>query len=770
MNTESTDEHHEIHLPGAIDSTGSLDAGEATGNVLRTDLQAGRYSHGSASQKATDGRASAPDSGGIGSNQSAHAWARRSEKAGSPVREEAASAGCAADAVDLSAMSSLTVSLPLDKGETPMSQQSGESSLLSQIQPVDAHVAAELTGAPDKPLLCRLLPMPDHVEADYDAVRQIDPEWRTTFPERLTPLDDEWLPGFTLRCDEANHWRAGASIAITTDFSTGRTSFARAGQYVVATSFNLAYLAESVKIPLARIEETTFLRELRVLYPKHGGASSPGRTSRLLGAIPRCRVCPTCIETERLILRTSALPLVATCPIHLVMLQSRCVCGSPIRWYGSESAPFTCYHCDRPWSKLPALQAENSIVQRDRQALALYDTLMGTRFSTLGDATTGASHTASAELPPSESAAVLGRADAVRALALNQPTAQEALECIRLVAHERGYPVTRFPTVGTPSDGTCDAKPHWLFDHLSVEALVNVCLTIELGPDDLAQCLDRASQRVSKKPPAVPQQDSAVSPPVHQEPYEGDASPSDRPIHMEEILDKEDRGASNSAASTRVQTASAKRDVPQDYGEAQGYSPPGAQEIACPNQACECFGQIGQNNIRRFGMWQGQMEHFCAACGSRFVGSRLVMTFDNDHGSLTLRPSAVVRAQARLSLWRTALHQACSDMLRDGEPISIRAAFTHAHIPHSANLLAQGLGLRRIVEAAVTEQIQQMNQLGTLGYGIPAVTRTSGEETTGGDQQATCDRAAMRAHQYRRSPKRLFRITPIDKFPTSAGM
>ena len=399
-------------------------------------------------------------------------------------------------------------------------------------------------------------------------------------------------------------------------------------------------------------------------------------------------------------------------------------------------------------------------MQRDRQALALYDTLMGTRFSTLGDATTRASHIASTERQPSENVAGLERTTAVRAFAPNQPTAQEALECIRLAAHERGYPVTRFPTAGTTRDGTSGARPHWLFDHLSVEALVNVCLTIELGPDDLAQCLDRASQRVSKKPTPVPQEDSGTSPPVHQEPHKGDASPSDRLIHMEEILEKEDRAAveedkaSSNAASTRVQTALATRGITQDYGEAQGYSPPGAQEIACPNRACDCFGQIGQNNIRRFGMWHGQMEHFCAVCGSRFVGSRLIMTFDNDHGSLTLRPSAVVRAQARLSRWRTALHQACSVMLRDDEPISIKAAFTNAHIPHSANLLARRLGLRQIVEAAVTEQIQRMQQRDMTEHEAPVDTYTAGHAMTGGEQQAACERALMRAHQYRRSPKR----------------
>ena len=220
MNTESTDEDYKVLLPCATGSTSSLDARNAEANASRTHPPADRHSHGLASQSATDERASVLHSDGAGSNQSAHVWAGRPEEAGSPAHEEAASAGCLADAVEPQATSP-AVSLPLDQGETPISQQSGESSLLSQVQPVDARKAAELTGASDKPLLHQLLHMPDHIQAGYDAVRQTDPEWRTTFPERLIPLDDEWLPGFTLRCDKANHWRAGSSIAITTDFLQG---------------------------------------------------------------------------------------------------------------------------------------------------------------------------------------------------------------------------------------------------------------------------------------------------------------------------------------------------------------------------------------------------------------------------------------------------------------------------------------------------------------------------------------------------------------------
>ena len=31
-----------------------------------------------------------------------------------------------------------------------------------------------------------------------------DPEWQETFPHWVAPLQDEWLAGLLLRCDEVN--------------------------------------------------------------------------------------------------------------------------------------------------------------------------------------------------------------------------------------------------------------------------------------------------------------------------------------------------------------------------------------------------------------------------------------------------------------------------------------------------------------------------------------------------------------------------------------
>ncbi len=39
-----------------------------------------------------------------------------------------------------------------------------------------------------------------------------DPAWFTTFPHRVRPIADEWLPGLLLRCDEANAWNSGTTF------------------------------------------------------------------------------------------------------------------------------------------------------------------------------------------------------------------------------------------------------------------------------------------------------------------------------------------------------------------------------------------------------------------------------------------------------------------------------------------------------------------------------------------------------------------------------
>jgi hypothetical protein len=52
-------------------------------------------------------------------------------------------------------------------------------------------------------------------------------------------------------------------------------------------------------------------------------------------------------------------------------------------------------------------------------------------------------------------------------------------------------------------------------------------------------------------------------------------------------------------------------------------------------------------------------------------------------------------------------------MLKANEAISVRAVFTRAGVPHSANLLAPRLGLRGIIEDAAREQVRCLDKART---------------------------------------------------------
>lgn len=36
--------------------------------------------------------------------------------------------------------------------------------------------------------------------------------WFTTFPHRVVPFPDEWLPIMMLRCDEVNYWESRTTL------------------------------------------------------------------------------------------------------------------------------------------------------------------------------------------------------------------------------------------------------------------------------------------------------------------------------------------------------------------------------------------------------------------------------------------------------------------------------------------------------------------------------------------------------------------------------
>ena len=112
---------------------------------------------------------------------------------------------------------------------------------------------------------------------------------------------------------------------------------------------------------------------------------------------------------------------------------------------------------------------------------------------------------------------------------------------------------------------------------------------------------------------------------------------------------------------------------------------------ACPNAACPRFD---------LDSCTAAIERHCPACGTRFVGARILSTFDLDHGRPRPRPRQVRRAQRRLGRWRRDLRRACADLAGSGQPITIERAFAAAGVPLNANLRSPRLGLTAIARQA----------------------------------------------------------------------
>ncbi len=114
----------------------------------------------------------------------------------------------------------------------------------------------------------------------------------------------------------------------------------------------------------------------------------------------------------------------------------------------------------------------------------------------------------------------------------------------------------------------------------------------------------------------------------------------------------------------------------------------------CPNATCPRFLPPGdKDRLAR----EGLAERHCPECGTRFVGRRIVMTFDENHGSDHPSRHNVRKAQRRLKGWQAALKETCRSDLLEGRPITIAGCFKRADIPLNANLRASRVGLVAIV-------------------------------------------------------------------------
>jgi hypothetical protein len=154
-----------------------------------------------------------------------------------------------------------------------------------------------------------------------------DPTWQMTFPHRVAPRPEEWLPGLLLRCDEVNGW--GARTTLAHILSSGREKFHRCWKtdtpdlsVILPNSLNIRYLAQLLAVPAQTLLDTTFQAGIIRIIGVHR------LHPRYLAHKFLFRVCPACIAGDRMLRREVVLPYLQFCSKHSLAFVHTCQCGS----------------------------------------------------------------------------------------------------------------------------------------------------------------------------------------------------------------------------------------------------------------------------------------------------------------------------------------------------------------------------------------------------------------------------------------------------------
>jgi hypothetical protein len=185
-------------------------------------------------------------------------------------------------------------------------------------------------------------------------IKIADENWSTTLPVIVKPDRDEWLGGFLLRCDRANCWHAGETVAHILQ-STSTKYF----NPLAPPPLHLWALGQAVGLSLTHMQHLTYQKEL----------------ARLEGLIPRLLlqpahsfllgVCPECIYQLHFIEKAVALPFSQVCLEHELRLQHQCSCHTYLKLFPRGKPPFCCAACGLDWQKLPHVKAEHSAIQAE---------------------------------------------------------------------------------------------------------------------------------------------------------------------------------------------------------------------------------------------------------------------------------------------------------------------------------------------------------------------------------------------------------------------
>lgn len=195
--------------------------------------------------------------------------------------------------------------------------------------------------------------------------------WQNTFPHRVMPMPDEWLPGLLLRCDEVNHWRSRTTLSHL--LSPGPEKFHRCWRtetpnliVVQSSALNLGYLAQRLALPTNVLITTTYHMELARLY------STLKPHPWFLSESFAFHFCPLCIAEAQLLRRCLILPHITICPQHHVRLVEQCPCGMSPHLFHRQNSPFTCPGCGRDWAEFPRIEVTSADLAREQKFLRWY--------------------------------------------------------------------------------------------------------------------------------------------------------------------------------------------------------------------------------------------------------------------------------------------------------------------------------------------------------------------------------------------------------------
>lgn len=150
----------------------------------------------------------------------------------------------------------------------------------------------------------------------------------------------------------------------------------------------------------------------------------------------------------------------------------------------------------------------------------------------------------------------------------------------------------------------------------------------------------------------------------------------------------------------------------------------------CLHKGCPSYGT--DRWVRLLAARHRGWDRYCLACGSRFIGDRIAVSYFLDHGDPRLSECAVRMSSARLAGWLQALVEACC---RDpGRARTPSELFEDAGIPRHPNLMSRALGLVQILDDHDNGKTR-WRYPGSRGAhatfeGVPSSTTTSREPQT----------------------------------------